>query len=85
MRGFGEPRCPEHLAQRSVFTLLQRAGHRGILQRGARQGGDRASRWMRLAIVPASAFYIPVALWADVVRRGWHVYDPQDLRFMCVV
>ena len=31
------------------------------------QTGDRAFRWMWLAIVLSFAFYIPVVLWADVV------------------
>lgn len=56
-----------------------------VFLRGARQAGDRAFRWMWLAIVLSFAFYIPVVLWADVVPLVGMLMIPKTCAYMWVV
>lgn len=56
-----------------------------VFLRGARQAGDRAFRWMWLAIVLSFAFYIPVVLWADVVPLVGMLMIPKTCAYVWVV
>ena len=56
-----------------------------VFLRGARQTGDRAFRWMWLAIVLSFAFYIPVVLWADVVPLVGMLMIPKTCAYVWVV
>ena len=56
-----------------------------VFLRGARQAGDRAFRWMWLAIVLSFAFYVPVVLWADVVPLVGMLMIPKTCAYVWVV
>ncbi len=56
-----------------------------VFLRGARQAGDRAFRWMWLAIVLSFAFYIPVVLWADIVPLVGMLMIPKTCAYVWVV
>ena len=56
-----------------------------VFLRGARQTGDRAFRWMWLAIVLSFAFYVPVVLWADVVPLVGMLMIPKTCAYVWVV
>ena len=56
-----------------------------VFLRGARQAGDRAFRWMWLAIVLSFAFYIPVVLWADIVPLVGMLMIPKTCAYVWIV
>ena len=66
------------------FTLL------GLLvivlfYRGAKEQGDRAFRWIWLAIVLSFGFYIPVVLWADAVPMVGMLMIPKTCAYVWTV
>lgn len=51
-----------------------------LFYRSARRHGDRAFRFLWLAVLLSFAFYLPVVLFADALPPGRHADDPQNLR-----
>ena len=56
-----------------------------LFYRGARDQGDRAFRWMWLAILLSFGFYIPVVLWADVMPMIGMLMIPKTCAYVWTV
>ena len=56
-----------------------------LFYRGAKRTGDRAFRWMWLAVTLSFGFYIPVVLWADAVPLVGMLMIPKTCAYVWVV
>lgn len=56
-----------------------------LFYRSARKNGDRAFRFMWLAITLSFAFYIPVVLWADAIPMLGMLMIPKTIAYVWIV